>query len=234
MASNLNKLQLEKNNFIRELSREQFDSVITNKYKKAFLDYFNGDIGDGELAKKIESNLDLIGIYEDSDSGKLDPNQYLYSAIVDVALNYYNVANGFETCMNKMNLLASYFHLVASAESKLVHLEDAIYDAFFINYNFKDCDDYLNKKLMLVSSLANGLDELLGEISRHEDVISDVEHETKMDFLDELHIDESIKEMYVICSNSAKSINDKFIELQKECFDDSTGAKLDIMKGKLY
>ena len=36
MATNLNKLQLEKNNFIKELSREQFDGVITNKYKNIY------------------------------------------------------------------------------------------------------------------------------------------------------------------------------------------------------
>ena len=54
MATNLNKLQLEKNNFIKELSREQFDGVITNKYKKAFIDYFNGDINDAEKDKLLE------------------------------------------------------------------------------------------------------------------------------------------------------------------------------------
>ena len=31
VATNLNKLELEKNNFIRKLSQEQFDGVITKK-----------------------------------------------------------------------------------------------------------------------------------------------------------------------------------------------------------
>ena len=44
MATNLRKMEMEKNNFIRELSREQFGGVITNKYKKVFIDYFNGNI----------------------------------------------------------------------------------------------------------------------------------------------------------------------------------------------
>ena len=109
VATNLNKIELEKNNFIRKLSREQFDGVITNKYKKVFMDYFNGNINDSELAERINKNLELVNVYENGDSGKIDSNQYLYSAIVEVALNYYNVANGFETCINKMNLFASYF-----------------------------------------------------------------------------------------------------------------------------
>ena len=233
LATNLNKLQLEKNNFIRELSREQFDGVITNKYKKVFMDYFNGTISDVELTDKINANLELINIYENGENGKIDSNQYLYSAIVEVALNYYNVANGFETCINKMNLLASYFQLIASAESKLVHLEDAIYDVFFINYNFNDCEDYLNKKLAMVSSVANSLNDILDEIAKHEDVISDVEKETNTAFLDEIHIDKSIAEMYGFFKDSFKSICDKFKELQQECFDKSTGAKLDILNGTL-
>lgn len=224
---------MEKNNFIRDLSREQFDMVITNKYKKVFLDYFNGNIDDGELADKIESNLDLIGIYENGDSGKIDSNQYLYSAIVDVALNYYNVANGLDTCINKIELLASMFQLIASAESKLVYLEDLIYDVFFIKYNLNDCDDYLAKKLMMVSSVANSLDGLIIEIKKHQDVIADVEKESKHAFLDEIHINESIKEMHGMFSDSFNSIDAKFKELQSECSDESTGAKLDIMNGKL-
>ena len=224
---------MEKNKFIRDLSREQFDVVITNKYKKVFLDYFNGNIDDNVLAKKIESNLDLIGIYEDGDTGKIDSNQYLYSAIVDVALNYYNVANGLETCINKMDLLASLFQLIASAESKLVHLEDLVYDVFFVKYNFDDSEDYLEKKLVMLSSVANSLDELLIEIAKHQDVIADVEKESNHAFLDEIHISESIKEMYAMFSDSFGSITAKFKELQSECSDESTGAKLDIMKGKL-
>lgn len=233
MASDLNKLRMEKNNFIRDLSKEQFDGVMVSKYKKLFIEYFDGNISDKELSDKVDSNLELISIYENGDCGKIDSNQYLYSAIVDVALNYYNVANGFETCLNKVNLFASYFQLVASAESKLVHLEDAIYDVFFINYNLNDVDDYLDKKLVMVSSLANSLAGIIAEISKHEDVIADVEKETDVAFSDEVHIDESIKEMYRMFNNSFKSIDAKFKELQQECFDKSTGAKLDIMKGKL-
>ena len=113
MATNLNKIELEKNNFIRKLSREQFDGVITNKYKKVFMDYFNGNINDSELAERINKNLELVNVYENGDSGKIDSNQYLYSAIVEVALNYYNVANWFETCIKKVNLFSSYFQLCA-------------------------------------------------------------------------------------------------------------------------
>ncbi len=233
MATNLNKLQMEKNNFIRKLSREQFDGVITNKYKKVFIDYFNGNLNDSELADKISYNLELINVYENGENGKIDSNQYLYSAIVDVALNYYNVANGFETCLNKLNLFTSYFQLIASAESKLVHLEDAIYDVFFINYNLTDVEDYLDKKLVMVSSLANSLEDILDEVAKHEDVIADVEKESGVAFIDEIHIDESIKEMYKMFNDSAKIIGAKFKKLHDECFDRSSGAKLDIMKGKL-
>ena len=231
MSSNLSKLQLERNKFIRELSKEQFDIVITNKYKKVFFDYFNGVINDDILNKKIESNLELINIYGNGDTGKIDTNQYLYSAIVDVALHYYNVAGGFETCINKMELLTSFFQLIASAESKLVHLEDLIYDVFFINYNFDD-DEYLEKKLMMLSSVANSLDNLIIEIEKHQDVIIDVEKSSKHSFIDEMHISGGIKEMYGIFIDSFRSINDKFKELKSECFNESTGVKLDVMNGE--
>lgn len=226
---------MEKNKFIRDLSREQFDVVITNKYKKAFIEYFNGDINDDKLAKKIESNLELIGIYENGESGKIDSNQYLYSAIVDVALNYYNVANGFETCINKMNLLASYFQLSAIAESQFNHLLDLIHDAFFVNANFDgdDADSFLQNKLLKIKDLVQDLDHVLAEISKHESVISDVENETKFYFLDEIHIDESIKEMFVMFQDSANKTNTGLFELKKQCVDELTGAKLDIVKGTL-
>lgn len=235
MATNLNKIQLEKNNFIRKLSREQFDAVITNKYKKVFLDYFNGIIGDNDLAKKIESNLELISIYEDGDSGKIDANQYLYSAIVDVALNYYNVANGFETCINKMNLFASYFQLCAIAGEKLDYLMELIYDAFFINSNFTDSNGgaFLNVKLSKIKTCVDNLDEILAEIVKHEDVIVDVEKESGTAFIDEIHVDETIKEMYMMFKNSSDKIKDKLLELKHDCSDESTGAKLDIVQGKL-
>lgn len=231
----MNKLQMEKNKFIRELSREQFDLVITNKYKKVFVDYFNGDISDSELADKIDSNLDLIGVYENGDSGKIDSNQYLYSAIVDVALNYYNVANGLDSCINKVNLLSSYFQLCALADSKFEYLLSLIDDVFFINGKLdgSDADSFLKNKLAKILIVFECLDSLLTEIAIHESVISDVEKETKSDFVDDVHIDDTIKEMYVKFHDSANEVNTRLFELKNECVDDSTGAKLDIVKGKL-
>ena len=235
MATNLNKIELEKNNFIKKLSKEQFDGVITNKYKKVFLDYFNGNINDAELSKRVNNNLDLISIYEDGESGKIDSNQYLYSAIVEVALNYYNVANGFETCINKMNLLASYFQLCAIAESKMDNLSGLIYDVFYINENFdgKHADEFMKVKLDQVKDVANSLDKIIDEIIKHEDVIDDVEKQSKDDFVNELHIDECIKEMFVMFQDSIQKIMDDFNMLVKNCIDENTGANLDIMNGKL-
>ena len=63
--ASLKKMEMEKNNFIKKLSREQFDGVITNKYKKVFIEYFNGNIGDAELTNMINKNLELVSIYED-------------------------------------------------------------------------------------------------------------------------------------------------------------------------
>ena len=231
----MNKLQMEKNKFIRDLSREQFDLVMTNKYKKVFVDYFNGDISDSELADKIDSNLDLIGVYENGDSGKIDSNQYLYSAIVDVALHYYNVANGLDSCINKVNLLASYFQLCAIADSKFEYLLSLIDDVFFVNANFDgaDADNFLKDKLAKIPIVFEYLEGLLNEIATHESVISDVEKETKSDFLDEVHIDDTIKDMYVKFNDLANDVNVKLFDLKKECIDDSTGAELDIMNGTL-
>lgn len=234
LATNLNKIELEKNNFIRKLSREQFDGVITNKYKKVFLDYFNGNINDGELAERINKNLELVSVYENGENGKIDSNQYLYSAIVEVALNYYNVANGFETCINKVNLFASYFQLCASAESKLEYLSGLIYDVFYINENFDGKHaEYLEVKLDHVKNVANSLEKIIDEIAKHEDVIADVEKQTQSDFLDEIHIDKSIKEMFVMFQDSAKQIKADFNALLKDCIDENTGANLDIMNGTL-
>lgn len=235
MSANLRKMEMEKNNFIRELSREQFDGVITNKYKKLFIEYFNGNISDGELAEKVNKNLELVGIYEDGDNGKIDANQYLYSAIVDVALNYYNVANGFETCINKMNLLASYFQLSAIADERLSYLVDLIYDVFFIHGNLtgSDATALLNRKLEKIPSVVNSLDEILTEIAKHDCVISDVEKECGTGFVDELHIDETIKEMYVMFNDSANKTNMALFKLKEQCVDESTGAKLDIMNGTI-
>ena len=235
VATNLNKLQLEKNNFIRELSREQFDGVMVSKYKKLFIEYFNGNISDGELSEKINKNLELIDVYEDGDNGKIDSNQYLYSAIVDVALNYYNVANGFETCINKMNLFASYFQLCATLESRMEHLHDLIYDVFFINANLDgaDAESLLNMKLAKVKDHVARLDEILDEIAKHESVISDVEKQTKTSFYDELHVDETIKEMFVMFQDSANTIKNDFKALVEDCIDENTGAKLNILDGTL-
>jgi len=235
MTASLKKMELEKNNFIRKLSREQFDGVITNKYKKVFIDYFNGNINDNELAERINKNLELVSIYENGDSGKIDSNQYLYSAIVDVALNYYNVANGFETCINKMNLLASYFQLSAIAESRMEHLLDLIYDVFFINAKFdgSDATALLNKKLASIPSVVNSLDEILSEIAKHESVISDVEKQSGISFVDELHIDETIKEMYVLFRDSSNKTHTALFNLKQDCVDELTGAKLNIIDGTL-
>lgn len=235
MATNLNKLQMEKNNFIRELSKEQFDGVITNKYKKAFIDYFNGNINDAELNERINANLELVNIYENGDSGKIDSNQYLYSAIVDVALNYYNVANGFETCINKMNLIASYFQLCAIADEKLNYLIDLIYDAFFIHENLdgSDADALLDKKLAKIQDVVKDLDYVLDEVAKHESVISDVEKESKCAFADEVHIDETIKEMFVMFQDSANKSNLDLMKLKEKCVDELSGAKLDIVNGTI-
>ena len=225
---------MEKNNFIRELSKEQFDGVITNKYKKVFIEYFNGNIDDTELAEKINKNLELVSVYENGENGKIDSNQYLYSAIVDVALNYYNVANGFETCINKMNLLASYFQLCAIADEKLSFLLDLIYDAFFINANFDgdDADGFLQKKLATIPSVVNSLDAILSEIAKHEKVIADVETSSGTGFVDELHIDETIKEMFMMFQDSAHKTQTGLFTLKEQCVDELTGGKLDIVNGK--
>lgn len=235
MATNLNKIELEKNNFIRKLSREQFDGVITNKYKKVFMDYFNGIINDNELTERINKNLELVNVYENGDSGKIDSNQYLYSAIVEVALNYYNVANGFETCINKVNLFASYFQLCATAESKLDYLSGLIYDVFYINENFDgDCaDEFLKVKLDHVRTVADSLEKIIGEIVKHEDVIADVEKDSGIGFCDEILMDESIKNMFVMFQDSAKQIQVDFKALVEDCIDENTGANLDIMNGTL-
>ena len=231
MSTNIKKLELEKNNFIRELSQEQFDGVLTSKYRKLFHEYFNGNLSDKDLAKKVESNMELITIYEDGESGKLDPNQYLYSAIVDVALDFYNVSNSFETCLNKMYLLLSYFQLVASAQSKFEVLEDLVNDVVYINVNIDGADELVDKKLERIPAVANSLTDILDEISKHEDVISEVEKTTKVGFVDESLIDGSVKEMFVMFRNSASAINVKFQALVEDTADGSAGAKLDIMKG---
>lgn len=111
---------MEKNNFIKNLSQEQFDLVMTNKYKRVLLSYFDGEITDAELSDKINSNLDLISIYEDGDNGKIDTNQYLYAALVDVALYYYNIARGFKDSIQELYNLC----LVKSIDSDIQEIVD--------------------------------------------------------------------------------------------------------------
>ena len=237
MNASLKKMELEKNNFIRKLSQEQFDGVITNKYKKLFVEYFDGTIGESELAKKVESNMELISIYENGDDGKIDPNQYLYSAIVDVALDYFNVANSYETCLNKLNLLASYFQLIASVNVLMEFLDELICDVFSIcefEKNGNEVDALVKQRKMdKLKSVSNRLDELFVEISKHEDVIVEVEKTSKNDFMDESLIDDDIKEMYVHYKDLAKASKDGFKKHVDFCIDESIGVKLDIMKGKL-
>ena len=236
--ASLKKMELEKNNFIRKLSQEQFDGVVTNKYKKLFHEYFDGTIGESELAKKVESNMELIEVYENGNVGKIDPNQYLYCAIVDVALDYFNVANSYETCLNKLNLLASYFQLVSSVNVLLEFLDELIFDVFSI-YEFEknnECefDKFVKQRKMdRLKNIAIRLDELFVEIAKHEDVIVEVEKTSKMDFVDESLIGDDIKEMYVHYKDLAKSTKDEFKKHVDFCIDESIGVKLDIMKGKL-
>lgn len=235
VSANLKKMELEKNNFIKKLSREQFDGVLTNKYKKIFHEYFNGTIGEVELAKRVESALELIAIYEDGENGKIDTNQYLYSASVDVALDYFNVANAFESLINKMYLVTSYFQLCAIAKVQLEYLEDLIYTVFFVNASVSGdgAGEFLDNKLDKIKNAANTLGGTIGEISKHEDVIAEVEKSTGTGFCDESLLDESIKEMYVMFKNSASSSKAAFTGLVEDCVDNSNGAKLDIMHGKL-
>ena len=75
--------------------------------------------------------------------------------------------------------------------------------------------------------------KIVDEIAKHEDVIADVEKQTKSDFLDEIHIDKSIKEMFVMFQDSAKQIKLDFNALMEDCIDENTGANLDIMNGTL-
>lgn len=115
---------MEKNNFIKNLSQEQFDLVMTNKYKRVLTSYFNGEITDAELSDKIDSNLDLVSIYEDGDNGKIDTNQYLYAALVDVALYYYNLANGFKDSIQELHNLC----LVKSIDSDIQEIVDELHE----------------------------------------------------------------------------------------------------------
>lgn len=233
MSANLKKIELEKNEFIKKLSQEQFDGVVTSKYRKLFNSYFDGTITSEELASKGESYKELVSIYEDGDNGKIDSNQYLYSAMVDVAVDCYNVANSYETCMDKMNLLASYFQLVASSKLELESLEFNISDVFYTYNNLKDSVEYLSNKLNHISFQGKRLKKCLDEIQEYEDTINKIEEESKTSFIDEILIDEDIQEMYQKHKNTSKKIRQKFLNLQKNCVDKKTGAKLNIMIGGL-
>ena len=233
MSANLKKIELEKNKFIKNLSQEQFDGVVSSKYKKLFTSYFNGGISDDELVSKGESYHELVSIFEDGDTGKIDSNQYLYSAIVDVAIDYYNVANSYETCMEKMNLLASYFQLVESSKIRLEVLEYAIHDVFYIYNNLIDSVDYLSDKLKYISIKANTLERILDEIKECENTIKAYEEVNNTSFIDEVLIDDDIKEVYQKHKNTSESIRQKFMDLQKNCVDKKSGAKLNLMIGHL-
>lgn len=115
---------MEKQNFIKNLSQEQFDLVMINKYKRVLKDYFDGEITDAELSDKINSNLDLVSIYENGDDGKIDTNQYLYTALVDVALYYYNIATGFKDSMQELHNLC----LVKSIDSDIQEIVDELHE----------------------------------------------------------------------------------------------------------
>lgn len=233
MSANLKKIELEKNEFIRKLSREQFYGVVSSKYKKLFNDYFNGTISDSELASKGESCRDLVSIYTYGDTDTIDTNQYIYSAIVDVAVNYYNIANSYESCIEKMNLLASYFQLVASSETELEALEFNISDVFYIYNNLKDSVDYLSSKLNHMSFQYYSLKGMLDEIKEYENTIKAYEDVNNISFIDEVLIDEDIKEVYQKHKNTSESIRQKFMDLQKNCVDKKSGAKLDLVRGHL-
>ena len=215
MSISLKKIEVEKNEFIRKLSQEQFDAVITSKYKKLFNDYFSGAISDTELANKNESYRDLVSVYTYGDTDTIDTNQYLYSAIV-------NVATDLQDSLNKLNLLASYFQLIASYTTMFEHLEDAINDAFYI-YD-KDCDEYLEKKLDTIATLTKSLDALSDELQKHQDVIDEV-----YNFF--VGVDESIEKMYLLHMESLKSSSDAFNSLKSDCVN-NTGARLDILHGE--
>ena len=216
MSITLKRIELERNEFIRKLSQEQFDGVITSKYKKLFTSYFYGAISNSELASKNESYRDLVSIYTHGDTDTIDTNQYLYSAIV-------NVATDLQDSVSKLNLLASYFQLIASYTTMFEHLEDNISDAFYINDKIKD-DEYLEKKLDTIATLTKSLDDLSDELQKHQDVIDEV-----YNFF--IGVDESIEKMYLFNMESLKSSSDAFNSLKSDCVN-NTGARLDISKGK--
>ncbi len=215
MSISLKKIEIERNEFIRKLSQEQFDGVITSKYKKLFNDYFNGAISDTELASKNESYRDLVSIYTYGDTDTIDTNQYLYSAIINVATDLHN-------SINKLNLLASYFQLITTYTTMFKHLEDTISDVFYINDNFKDSDEYLEKKLDTIATLTKSLGALSNEIQKHQTVIDEV----NANFF--IGVDESIEKMYLIHTESLKSTSDAFNSLKDSCIY-NTGARLDIL-----
>ena len=236
MATNVNmkKLEMEKNEFIRKLSREQFDAVMTNKYKQVFVDYFGGKLDDDELSKKMDGNNQLIHIYENGDNGKIDSNQYLYSSIVEVALHYFNNYNQSSVVLNKLSLLASYHHLVVFASENLKMLCDYIDDVFFLNRLDKgDASKYMNKKLKSMNTCVESLQDAILNIHEHEQIIQDVESKSNTNFCDESLIDESIRELYHHCKESSSDTQTIFDNILDGCKDYESNAKLDVINCKL-
>lgn len=234
MNVNMKKLELEKNEFIRKLSREQFDAVMTNKYKQVFVDYFGGKIDDDSLFKKMDDNNQLIHIYENGDNGKIDSNQYLYSSIVEVALHYFNQSNQSTVVLNKLSLLASYHQLVVFASENLKMLCDYIGDIFFLNrLDNDDASKYMNKKLKSMNGCVESLQDAILNIHEHEQIIQDVESKTNTNFCDEPLIDESIRELYRHCKESSSDTQTIFDDILDNCKDYESNAKLNVLKCKL-
>lgn len=234
MAINMKQVELEKKEFIRKLSREQFDAVVTNKYKQVFVDYFGGKLSDNELMNKMDANNELITIYENGDNGKIDSNQYLYSSIVEVALHYFNNYNESNVVVNKLSLLASYHQLVVLASERLVKLCGLIDDIFFLNkLNNGDATKYMNKKLESMNGVVESLKDAILNIHEHEQIITSVESESGNDFVDTPIINQSIQELYHHCRTSSNNTQMVFDKVLENCHDDESNAILDVQNCKL-
>ena len=234
MAINVKQVEMEKNEFIRKLSREQFDAVMTNKYKQVFVDYFGGKLSDDALFKKMESNNELISIYENGDNGKIDSNQYLYSSIVEVALYYFNRSNQSTVVVNKLSLLSSYHQLVVFASENLNLLCSLIDDVFYLNrLSGVDVSEFLNKKLESIKVCVESLQDAVLNIHEHEQIIENVESESGSSFCDDPLIDESIRELYDHCRTSSSTTQNMFDDLLDTCKDTESNAKLNLKNAKL-
>lgn len=216
---------MEKNKFIRELSREQFDGVMTNKNKKLLLDYFEGNLSDNELLDKFNKNLELVDIYTTGENTKIDANQYLYNGLVEVALFYYNNAGSYESVFNKACLFSSYFQLVASADVKLQFMDSLLEDVIYLQEHITDTG-FLDKKIKLLSDNASSVQELIIEIGKHEDVILKVENEVGTDFVDEVLFEDSMKELYEKFRLVAGEVTEHWFALLDDCSDKSIDIKI--------